>query len=254
MVFVPLVSEYREIMIILEYIIIVMSFQIALFFLGKYFQNIRHQKASRVELDWALFFLGFGFMFSFYQFSDFYFYNRNFFLFLSYLSIAITQILFAFHSEKIDIIKTKPVLTIISFFICFGLIISYFIDPHYPQFIALPTILLFMFIVFYYISKIVRNLTGKYKTYTIGLIGGIILLFIGNLGTTNTSINIFGEIIRTFADVIMIIGMVHIAIFFNVIPSLSEIEWYDKLKGIMVINRAGICLYSEDFKEKKKLD
>ena len=247
-------GEYRETVMILEEIVILLCWQFMAYFLYKYYRNIKDQKLTRIDLDWAIFFVSLGLTHFFYQFGDFYMVDHQFFSLLGYMSLGIGVLLFAVHSEKIETIKTKWTLPGLTFLILIIFIVTYFLDPELPQTLAGLTIFPATVIILYFIFNMFRNLKGKFKFYTIGLFGGLLLLFIGNVGATDMAISMFGTFIRVLADLFMILGISLLALFFNLIPSLSEVDWYDKLKYILIIDKTGICMYDEDFQEKTRLN
>ena len=250
----PLIGEYREIFIILEIIIVLLSWEFGVIFLYKFYKNKKNQKITKIELVWSIIYFSFGFMNFFYQFSDFYYVDRLYFLFLAYTSLVIGAFLFILHSERIGVINTRWTLPIISFSIFSILIISYLFDPVLTQSFTYIAIFPMSVFIFLYIYNMFKYLKGKLKLYTLGLFLGVVLIFVGIMGQSDFASELFGPYIRVYGDLLIISGICSMAIFFYVIPSLSEIDWYDKLKGILVTTKEGICLYNENFIKRKSLD
>ncbi|MFX0138525.1 MAG: hypothetical protein ACFFDN_33085, partial [Candidatus Hodarchaeota archaeon] len=250
----PIIGEYREIFIVLEIIIVLLSWEFGVIFLYNFYQNRKNQKLTKIELVWSILYFSFGLMNSFYQFSDFYYVDRLYFLFMAYISLAIGAFFFILHSERIGVINTRRILPIFSFSVCAILIISYIVDPILTQSFAYIALFPMSAFVILYVYNMFKYLKGKFKLYTLGLFTGIMLIFIGIMGQSDFAAEFFGYYIRVYADLLIILGLCSMAVFFYVIPSLSEIDWYDKLKGILVTTKEGICLYNENFIKRKSLD
>ncbi len=247
-------GENREIAMVVEGILILLCWQFSVYFSYKYYRNVKDQKLSRNELDWALFFVSFGFTHFFYQFADYYPVDHQFFSFLGYISMGIGIFLFTTHLEKIKTIQTKWVFPAITFIILLSFIITYIYDPRLPQTLAIILIIPATIIIPYFIFRMFKTLSRRYQFYTIGLFGGLSFILVGNLGASDVAVSIFGTYIRILASLLMILGISLLALFFNILPSLSELNWYDKLKYIIIIDQTGICLYDEDFQEKTRLN
>jgi len=247
-------GELREILILFETAIVFFSWEIGMFFYYKYYNNRKSGGTTSVNLDWGILFSAFGFTLFFYQISDFYFMYRPLFSFLGYISIATGIFLFSFHLEKIGIYNTKYILPIFSLGVVVALIISFLVDPTFPKNITNVSVIPLISIIIFYIFQLFRNLKGKFKLYSLGLFIGFILLSIGHMGSSDVSIEWFGIYIRLISDIIMLIGICFVAGFFNALPSLAEIDWYDKLNYIFVIEKSGICLYNEKYKDRKAIE
>jgi hypothetical protein len=76
----------------------------------------------------------------------------------------------------------------------------------------------------------------------------VISLFFGYVLITDQAVEFFGWDSRVVGDVVMLVSMILISIFFARMPSIDEFEWKKFLDKIFVVNDAGMTLYYKDLK------
>ncbi|MBD3229689.1 MAG: hypothetical protein GF329_16025 [Candidatus Lokiarchaeota archaeon] len=252
----PISGPLRMPLLILELMIIYITFEVSVYFFIKYRRNLRRSMKSSTNFDWAMIFVCFGLTFIFYVIANFYATNRDLFLFYGYLSLNIGSLIFSVHLEYLKVIKTKFIFTIVfsSFLVLY--LTTFFIDFSLTKAVAISIFVPVSVIFIVYFYTIFSKIRHKYRNKGIGLIIGIILVILGYAATSDISLDLFGGIyIRLIGDILMLVAIFMIAIFANSIPSFSsELDWHKKLKYIFVINSSGICLYSENFQEKSEIN
>ncbi len=251
----PIVGAYRNILLVMELIIVFAFLEIATYFFYKLWKNRKESVPSVVELDWGLIFGSFGFAFIFFIASDFFNTDRQFFLVLAYLAISIAGIIFVFHQESMKKKKPKYILTPLLCAIPIILVILYWIAPSILQTVAsMCTFVAFAILISYFLL-IVKKIWAVYKLYSIGLFIGIMLWLVGYTGNSDIAISLFGGFqIRFLGDLFILFGLFLVAFFINSVPSLAEIGWRDKIKYVIITNYAGLELYSENFRERSQID
>ncbi len=252
----PIESPDRQLLMALELVIIFFSMEIAIYFFQKYWNNKKNEVPSYVELDWGILFLSYSitnvwFIFSaYYAFPQF----RINFLLLGYLSIAIGGLFFTYHIESRKIINSRGVFTVFSSAVTAMLFLTYFTASSILQTLATLSMVPAYGLLFFYFLMVCKKLWKGYKIQSISLFVGISSWLIGYAGTSDAMINLFGGFyIRIYADILIITAMGVISFFLNQIPSLSEIGWQQRIKYIILLSRSGICLYHENFREKREM-
>lgn len=254
----PVEAPYRELLLTLEFLMFFVFLEIATYFSYRYWQNKQKNNPSVIELDWALLFGSFGIAYVFYIIGDFYApyfgFERVFLVVLAYLVLGLGVFLFVFHLELSRTIFTgyKITLVISSLFVIFiGL---YFFAPSILQTVGSMISFLGFAIVLIYFLTIIKRIWKFYKGYSIGLFMGIFLWLLGYTGTSDIAITLFGGFyIRVIGDIAILGGMSLVALFVNLIPSLAEIGWRDKIKYVILMTKGGLGLYSEKFQEAEQV-
>lgn len=246
----PITGVYVAIIMPLELIIIAVAAEFSLYFFMKYLTNRKKSLPSVVEFDWGVLFLLFTGAMSFFIISDFYYVNRDIFTPLGYFSILFGGLILVLHLEINRIMYTKYIFT---GFTCavIGILLTLLLigSPLYRT-VAYISVVPAMAMVFVYFIRIARKIWTKYKLYSIGLIFGVFLWFLGYMGASSIAVTIFGGLhIRVIGDLAILGGMIFMGFFLNWIPSLAEIGWQDKIKSIIFTTQTGLLLYSESFQE-----
>ncbi|HUX98949.1 MAG TPA: hypothetical protein VMV49_05310 [Candidatus Deferrimicrobium sp.] len=251
----PLAGPYRITLMSLEVILLFIFIEISTFFFYKYYKNKKEGDPSVVELDWGIIFLAMGISYIFFLYGDYFAINRDLFLLTGYIALVTGGILFVYHIESTKMLKTNYYLTAISCGFLVVFLEVFFLVPSVLQTAAsLISFFAFGIIIFYFLI-IIRRIWGFYRSYSIGLFVGIMLWLIGYTGTADAAVKLFnGLYIRVIGDSIIIIGMILVAFFVNLIPSLAEIGWRDKIKYVILSTKSGIDLYNENFQEHRPIN
>ena len=252
----PINDQFGMIILSLELIIVSLSVQIAFFFFYKYRIRVKEQYPSLFELDWGILFLSFALTYSFFILGDFFPGNRNFVLALGYILLTMGGWAVSYHIERIKIINTKYLLTIFCTILLSLIIFSIFFDPSFnlTRNVANYSFIPIFGLLCVYFYKLYRRLKAAgYRFYVLGVIGVLITL-IGHFGTTDIVIDFFsGFYIRVIADLLIIAGLIIIGYFLNSIPIITDMDWKKTIKYILIVHPSGVCLYHENFQERKEM-
>jgi len=78
---------------------------------------------------------------------------------------------------------------------------------------------------------------------------GAIILGLGFGATSDPILNMLGLNLRLVGDILQIIGIIILSIFFINLPSPSEQDWKDKIDKLFLMRPSGICIYYKFFKD-----
>ena len=128
-------------------------------------------------------------------------------------------------------------------------LIIFFIDFNVTGVVSL--VFWFVFIIFFiiYILDFIKKAEKKtklWKSVTKYLISFFIIPF-GFFLTTDASVDTFGIIIRLIGSLLQIISFSAIFYIFVKLPSLSEINWLEKVEEVFIIDKGGICLFYKSY-------
>lgn len=251
----PITGPYRSIILPLEIIMIGIILQISTYFFLKFLKSKKESIPSVVEFDWGILFLSFGTAYLMFIVSDFFYVKRELFLTFGYVCFGIGGSIYAYHIESTKIINTRFFFFGFTNFMIFLYLLTIFLAPSMVQIVASITALAAIFLLLTYFIKVMKKIWVKYKLNSIGLLLGFFLWFLGFIATADISVKLFNSLnIRILGDMIILIGLCILGLSLNSIPSLSEIGWKEQIKYIILLSNSGICLYNENFKEKKRME
>lgn len=254
MVAFPINNNYRVLLLTLELISVSIFLEIALFFFRKFYRNKKKSYNHVIELAWGILFLSYAIAWIFYIIGDYYGYRENYLL-LGYLSLSVGAILFTYQIESKKLVNTKYGFTIFALLVFITLILSHYFLPSWTQTIASLVSIPGFGIILRYFFILIKKVWNAYKISSIGLILGILSWLVGYTGTTDSAVNLFnGFYIRAIGDILVIIGLMILGISLNIIPSLDEFLWEENIKYIILTTKWGVCVYNENFKEKRALN
>jgi len=259
----PISGDMRFPLLIMEWISVIVGFEISLFFLVRYKKQERTLKNLQ-DLGYFATFSGFSLMYLFYILGDYYssdsiispflIWNygseRIFFLNLGYFTALIMCFILIFCIEKYNVFLYKKYFysIIISIFTLLFSII-FFIDIRLTQPLTYGFWYIFLIFFINFLIKFIKKI--KYKG--IFLFIAIALWASGYSLTTDVYINMFGFESRMIGDILQLISLLMLSYFFFTLTDFSEFGWKEKTEALFLINKAGICLYHKIFKEKKEL-
>ncbi|MFX1388923.1 MAG: hypothetical protein ACFE9Z_02535 [Promethearchaeota archaeon] len=239
----------------MEIIICFLSLELALIFLVKVVRN-RNQVKILQEKAYIWLFLGFSIMWVFFIIADYYAENRFtrlIFLEFGYLTLGCSTLAFIKNIEKYKTLLKKYLFSIIffSYLIFFSILSSFQINfAQTFSFFFWPIFLLFFLVYSKELSSIFKknqNL-GDYKYNLIKLALGILLLIFGFGLTTDFIINLIGLEARLVGDILQLVALIFLYLFFSSIPSFSEYDWQEKINSVFIIHKSGILIYKKTFK------
>ena len=250
----PLEGALAELLLIVEWIISFLFLELTLILWKRIIRN-KNELKSLQEKAYFWIYLGFSLMWIFFIFSDFYVKTsvlRWLFLNFGYISLEIGAILFIYIIEIYKIFIKKHLFTII---FIIDIIIFFFVlifAVEYTQIMSFTFWLLFI-VFFSLYSKELQPIfnyniaLGSYKYKYLKLLSGVILVIVGFGLTTDFSINTLGLAIRLLGDILQILGMVLLFLFFISIPSFSEYDWKDKINNVLIVLKSGLFIYKKYF-------
>ena len=252
----------------MEWIFIVLCFELGLYFQIKYKKQPVQIKYSQ-DIGFSALFYGISLMRLFLLIGDYYAIGtitspfliwssgsfRFLFLTFGYLSINIGFLLFTFYMEKYKKFLLKKYLFTFCFLVQIIIFISMILidlfSILYLSVLILPLFIIFLLIYVKDFDKQVKKQKILPKNgFKIGF--SILLLLSGHVLTIDFVYYYFGFITRLsgISMQLIAIGLIF-KMFRNLIP-FFEFNWQDKIENIYVLNRAGINLYSKSFLEERK--
>ncbi|MBN2149912.1 MAG: hypothetical protein JW839_00570 [Candidatus Lokiarchaeota archaeon] len=265
----PAEAGLRYPIIILCTITIITGLHISFQFIKNYFQLHDSVKGNKMHAAWASLFLGYSMLSMAFVASDFFstdFHQRDVFLQLGYLSLTTGALLFIYYSEKLKIINTRRIFTLVFLVLYIGLCgliiasqVVYLwgdasgfeaimdITQYSTYLFFLPVILLF----FTYFARINRILPIKLKKYATIMAASLFGFTIGFLATTDFVIRSLGIGILSYfiGMLVQICALGVLAYSFLKLPSWRALEWREAIRSIFVIYHGGMMLFNHDFKE-----
>lgn len=253
----PINGTLREPLLIIEWVMIFLFSELA-FLLYMRVKNRERKLSNFIEKASILFLLAYSSMGVFYIFGDYYMetqHSRLVVFNIGYLLRMILGLVFIYKIEKYQIIIGKYLFSKI--FLIFTLIsvVLFFTAIEFTQNASLvlfwiPLILIFLI----YMKKLLKKTSENqeihnYKVKIYFSIIGVIFLGFGFGATSDPFVSLFGLIIRLFGDIIQIIGIFVLSIYFINLPSLSEQNWKDKIDKLFLMRASGICVYYKFFKD-----
>ncbi|MBD3228607.1 MAG: hypothetical protein GF329_10515 [Candidatus Lokiarchaeota archaeon] len=246
---------YGDALLIMESIIVFLGFQFGFTFLRRYFRAAKGKK-NYIILAWSHLFISFSTTLLFYIISDFFIIDVDFLrpqiVNIGYLAIVIGAISFSFYAEREMQSKFFPFTLIILTFLIV-LIVDLFLNFIDTSFIALPSEIPIIILIFIYVNKFTAPIRSKWKLNVIGFIIGLIFVLTGFMFSSDIALNIWiGS--RLLGDILIIIGMLLISFLFFGLPSLSEAKWIENLLNshLYVIHKSGACIYEYNFSSDKE--
>jgi len=272
------ISEYREILLGIEWIIVFFCFEFFILFFSRYNQR-KSKKMSIVlsnflrnedrsarkvfeeymnllvsrEIAWGIVFFFLGWMYFMFIISDFYA-NTNFireiFLDAGYLLFVCAIITIGYSIERNELRKTNFLFSKIFGSLLIVLLLAILFWDQGVQYILIlfwP----FIFIMFYQAMGIMlRRAHGIHRLIlpTYSLIAGLFFLILGFFFSTDYIILNYGIIFRLIGDLIQFGAVALCAVSFYFLPSFSEYDWIEKIRAIFIIHPSGILLFNYDFR------
>ncbi len=255
----PIQGPLRELLLILEWLIILLFFEIAIVFYVRVKKQKIKKQPNQQEKGYVMMFLGYSIMWIFCILGDYAAESntlRTFFLSIGFFTMMLCGLVFLYRMEKSEIFFKRFLFSKIFGIVIIFIFISVIIGIESPRIIAFLLFysIFYLFMIIYlikfasnpYIKSIQKNLT----IMTLTLLVGFTCLGIGFFFTTEYILNYFGLVFRVIGDIIQLIGFVLISVFFFSVPSLEEHEWRKRIDKLFIMLKSGICIYHKGFKEK----
>jgi hypothetical protein len=259
----PILGDMRFPLLIIEWISVIIEFEISLFFLIRYKKQEKTLKNLQ-DLGYFAVFFGFSLMYLFYILGDYYasdstispflIWNhgseRIFFLNLGYFTALIACFILIFCVEKYNVFLYKKYFysIIISIFALLFIIV-FFIDIRLTQQLTYGFWYTFLIFFINFLIKFIKKL--KFKG--IFLFISTALWASGYSLTTDMFIQTFGFESRIIGASLLLISVIFLSYIFFTLTDFSEFDWKEKIEALFLIDKAGICLYHKIFNKKKEL-
>jgi CRISPR/Cas system-associated endoribonuclease Cas2 len=265
----PAELALRYPLIILCTVTIICGLHISFQFIKNYFRSNDTVKGNKMHAAWASLFFGYSTLSMSFVASDFFstdLHQRDVFLQIGYLCLTTGAFLFIYYSEKLKIINTRRIFTIVFtllYVVLCGLIVTsqvvYFggdvagfesimdFTQYSTYSFFVPVVALFLT----YCVRINRILPLKLKKFAILMAVSLFAFTIGFLATTDSVIRNLGIGVYSYflGVLIQICALGVLAYTFLKLPSWRELEWREAIRSIFVIYRGGMMLFNYDFKE-----
>ena len=267
----PIQSNYRDVLLGLEWVIIYFCFEFFILFLVDYIHKKQrfnslsknfslndsafskfqvYMYTSRIrDLAWGFLFLCIGVMYIMYIISDFYVFDmnlRSIFRYIGYFLFILGVIGLAYSLEQNELKMTHFFYTkvfigfLVALFLFIGLLNNYVV-------LVVLAIWPFIFILLVqFIRVMILRAKGLQKLIRpiFTLFIGMIFLIFGFALSTDFFMSLFGDISRLIGDIVQLGAIIICAISFYVLPSFSEYDWLGKIRAIFIIHPSGISLFS----------
>ncbi|NVM54263.1 MAG: hypothetical protein HWN66_11225, partial [Candidatus Helarchaeota archaeon] len=247
----------------IEWFFAVILLELGLLFILKFMRQEKQLRTSQ-EIGYSGLFFGFSLTWFFLIIGNYYMSETvvsNFFLWdqgsmralfsnFSYLSLITGSLIFAFSMEKHRIYLFKKYF----FTICFlSLTITsltvFFINLEIIKII--PFIIWPLFLVFLTIYLVDFFKAGiKAETIAIELlkfIPAFILLAVGFFLSHDYFMQNLALEFRLGGSLLQLLALISLAYFSIRLPAFAEYDWFEKLEELLVMNKAGICLFHKSF-------
>ncbi len=253
----PLTGTLRELLLIIEWVIVFLFSELA-FLLYMRVKNKETKLSNFIEKASILFLLAYSSMWVFYIFGDYYMetqFLRLVVFNIGYILRMILGLIFIYQIEKFQIFFRKYLFSKI--FLIFTLIsvVLFFTAIEFNQYASMvlfwiPLILIFLMYTLKLAKKTRERQEMKYfKGKIYFSILGAIILGLGFGATSDPIVRLLGLNIRIVGDILQIIGIIVLSIFFINLPSPSEQDWKDKIDKLFLMRASGICIYYKFFRD-----
>ncbi len=253
----PIIDPLRKYLLMMEWVVIFLCLELGLIFFFKYKRTVKKSVKNNQELSYSVLFFAYGIQWFWFIISDYYAPNieiRTIFLTTGYFTVLIGALIFVFMIEIQKRFIFKYFFTILFLAVIIILASLTFVDISYSQPVSYITSPVFITFFFFYVVDLSRKSTmkGTFLRHFLRFSLGFITLALGFILTTDFMTMRFGILSKLFGDLIQIISVGFIYLFFTTLPPLSEFDWYKKIDSLYLLNRAGISIYSKNFRGIKK--
>ena len=253
----PILDPLRKYLLMMEWVVVFFCLELGLIFLFKYKRTIKKSIRNNQELSYAVLFFAYGIQWFWFIISDYYAPNtevRTIFLTMGYFTVLIGALIFVFMIEIQKKYVFKYFFTILFLIVIIIFAGLTFVDSSYSQPVSYFTSPVFITFFFFYVVDLSRKSTmkGTFLRHFLRFSLGFITLAVGFLLTTDFMTSMLGIFSKLLGDLIQIISVGFIYLFFTTLPPLSEFDWYNKIDSLYILNRAGISIFSKNFRGNKK--
>ncbi len=259
----PISGQIRFTLLIIEWIVFLFSLELGIIFYIRYKKQTKKIR-SKEELGYVSIFLGFSLMILFFIKSDYYSSalpitpyliwdygsERQLYLNFGYMVLLFAAFIFIYIVEiNKRLVKIKKFFTTLFSLLSVMFLIIFFIDFNITGFVCIIFWFIFMLFFIIYIIDFVKKAEKNTKLWK-SVLKYLISFFIIPIGfflTTDVLINALGILSRLIGSLMQILSFSAIFYIFVKLPSLSEINWLEKVEEVYIINKEGFCLFYKSF-------
>jgi hypothetical protein len=156
--------------------------------------------------------------------------------------------LFIFTMEKTKIFLKKYLFSVLYLAVIVAFLLIIVININLAQFFSFFPFPVFVLFFTFYLIDLAKNYsnTGDVAKTFIQFSIGFILLGLGFTLTTDYMTLRFGLEIKLIGDLLQIIAISFIYIFFSKLPPLIEFDWYNKIERVFLLEKSGLCLFAKN--------
>ncbi len=242
----PITGPLRELLFVLEMLIMFFSEELAILFFYRYWKARKNPEEKQTEILWTLLLAGWGGMWGFIVVADF---LAEPALLIPMRGIGLifcgtAMYLFTFFGERR--LRRGYLFSILFAFIFGGFGVVYLFAPFLLQLYVLGAGGSFIVTVAVYLIRINRYARFGPKYYLTLVFGCLCLLF-GFFGSMDIAVEVFGTLMsRAITDCVEIAGLGMLAIFFTYVTNFSEFNWRSQVKFIILFEKeSGAVLFSQ---------
>ncbi|MFX0136624.1 MAG: hypothetical protein ACFFDN_23500 [Candidatus Hodarchaeota archaeon] len=245
----PIEGFFRESILMLEGIIILLTLQYGFFFFYRFIKEEREK--NYMIRAWGIFFLTYSSNVLLFIISDFFSslsYIRQIYIDFGYVTLGLGALFFSYNAER-EIQQKNHIFTLILTILLCLLVVDTFTLIVSPGTLALLTNLPFVLLLIIYIIKFTSKIKDKWRLNIYGFLVGICVWIAGYSLVSDLMVNSFGPFARFIGDFLIIIGISLISLLFIGLPSLTEFEWPKKMKKVFLMYKTGEYIADYNFQE-----
>jgi hypothetical protein len=246
--FIPIDAPYRELLLIIEAFVVVICLQIGIIYVRKYLKT----RVNYTILAWGVLLFAYSGVFFLYIVADYYMEKeimREMVLNLSYIVAIAGAAVFAYYTER-EIKYNRHLISIVFLCVVGFLTLNTFIPIISGALVCIGCWLVFIILIGIYIRKFTAKMSDKWRINVYSLIIGTVLVIIGFAETADVAVEFFGGIwVRGMGDILIILGILLVSMLFIGVPSLSEFDWFLKIKYLNIVHNSGVSLAAYSFNQ-----
>jgi hypothetical protein len=249
----PITGNLADIALGLEAILIFICFEMLIFFIFRYRNNLQKEQNGR-NLSWSVFFLGYAFTYIFYILADYFpreTAERDLLTQYGYLCLSLGLLMFIGISEHTEKRKYRPFTLVMVFFFIL-VIVTLLLDKRETA-IMITTVtgfpITFIFSVSYF--RKLANITNFNRAVLkkiIGIFVSFLFITAGYFCVSDMFVESYGASIRIIGAILNIIGINFFMLMMVKLPDYREFVWKEKLNAVFIIDEAGLCVFNRFFK------
>jgi len=243
----PITGLFREPLLILEAVIVLLGLEFGGLFLYRF---LKADREKSMILAWGLFFFCFAGMILTYLYTDYTIFplstERLNYVDIGYGIMGLGALIFTFNAER-EIGHKRHILSLILLSAFAFLIADFFLLILEPFYLTIACWAPFVVILLVYLVKMVLKIK-EYRLKVYGFFIGFLALGFGYVVTTD-KFQTDEFLPRLFGDISVIIGMSLLSLVFVGLPSLKEVDWGKKLNLLLILHKSGSCICNYDFKK-----